>query len=105
MAELAYSKYSAKNENEGCPDCIHSKEKTFRGHCIFCLFDGTEEYEDQWDDVYSLSVMVDDIAIRAIELGKFHRKLGKFPKLYPCKSKCKNAKSLHKLFTIGWNCN
>jgi hypothetical protein len=95
--------------------CSHHKEKIcqycpkrdptktmFRGHCIFCLFDGTLKYEDEWAD---LGEILDRIAIRAIKLGNFHRKLGKSQELYPCKSKNRHIKSLYKLFSIGWNSN
>lgn len=74
-------------------DYCHCKD-VFRGHCIFCLFDGTEDYE-QWIDGQSPYVR----AIRAVELGKLHRK----KELYPCKTKHLDVKSLHMLFTIGWN--
>jgi len=70
----------------------HCKD-VFRGHCIFCLFDGTEDY-DEWLDGQSPY----ERAIRAVELGKLHRK----EELYPCKTKHTDVKSLHKLFTIGW---
>jgi hypothetical protein len=58
-----------------------------RGKCIFCLFDGSKKFEDEWD---SLCEVLDGIALRTYKLGLAQGK-GRSP-LFPMSKEVKKLK-------------
>lgn len=83
-----------------CQYCEDKDENhvVLRGQCIFCLFEGKEEWEDQWD---SLEEVLDGIAFGVFKLGKKHGKSGK-QDLVVCQTDDRNIKALYKLYKIGY---
>jgi hypothetical protein len=86
--------------------CKHTEGKTdlctggcnnklaFRCFCYKCLFDGTVEYDDQWD---SLKEVLDGIAFKMLKIGETDTEL------YPLTSKDKDVKKLYKLYKYGYS--
>lgn len=70
----------------------------FRCFCYKCLFDGTVEYEDEWD---SLAEIFDWIAMKMLKIGERDHE-GKDTELYPLASKNENIKKLYKLYKYGY---
>lgn len=105
---------SNKQENVECEDCgstlffcQHSSEGVcfcddkdidhvfMRGQCIFCLFDGSKKFEDEWDCLWEI---LDGMALGTYNLG-FEQGKERLP-LFPLSEKVKKRKEFNEIIPL-----